>query len=835
MRVVSYIILFSILFLSLKTAAQQESDYSAVESQKADSLLSYAESSDVNPDEMIRIGKSVISDFTNIGTAYKARAYNTIAYGYFKKNRYATAIENLNKAAKVLALVSDSVELARTFNRIGVTYNRFGHYNRAIEYLQKALPIRKNIGNSLHVASTLNNLGVSQRATNQHDAALNSFSESLALYDDNNNIRGKSLSLNNIGLVLLDKMELDSALNFFIESVNLKKEINDTSGAAIGLYNIATVYKKLNRTKKAIKYFNDAIEIQKSTQSLFGLASSYSSLAELYLKNNLPHKALSYIEKSQKLADINESTEQALKNIKLLSDYYNAIGNYKESRSLLAEYSKSREEFFNNQISSQIAELSFVYQNERQAQERKLLEKNLEVERLRTQKSTVIELLLIVLATLLFFMLIISVVIARRFKQKSQAYTQVNTELNHINNHLEAIVEDRTSDLLEALQKAQESDKLKSTFLANMSHEVRTPLNGILGFSRLLLEENISVATRKQYIDIINGKCRGLIHIINDLINISMLDTGQIELNNTAFNLNQLLYDLYSMFNSDSYGKKKQNVELKLSVSLSDSRSNIITDPNRLEQVLSNLLDNALRFTSTGFVRFGYIVNQKKEITFFVKDTGTGIAKHRRDKIFTRFNKEPNDNNSETYGTGLGLPICKGLVNMLNGKIWYESEENKGSSFFFTIPYLPAKNKTDTYTSITSISANRLDFDNKTILVVEDDLISYQFVEALLQDSNAKLLHAKNGEDAIEMCRIAPSINLVIMDMRLPFTDGYEATARIKELRPNLPIIAQTANVMSNDKTKCFEVGCDEYIAKPIDPDEFLRVLAHYLKKPALS
>ncbi|MFP4556574.1 MAG: tetratricopeptide repeat protein [Bacteroidales bacterium] len=835
MRLVYSIILAAAVLFYQQTNAQQVDSHLSDEVKKADSLLNYAESSNADPDDMIRIGNEVISDSINIDIAYKARAYNTIAYGYLKKNRYTTALENLNKAAEALASVSDSTELARTYNRIGVTYNRLGHYNRAIEHLQKALSIRKNIGNTLLVASTLNNLGVSQRATKQFDAALSSFSESSMLYDKNSSVRGKALSLNNIGLVLLDKAELDSALDYFKKSVELKKELNDTSGIAIGLFNIATVYEKLHRTPKAIEYFKDAISVQKSTQDLFGLASSYSSLAELCLKNNLPHKALAYIEKSQELADINESTEQALKNLRLLSDYYNAIENYKESRRILEEYAKGREEFFNEQTSTQIAELSFVYQNERQLQERKLIERELEVEQLKTQKSKLVQASLAVIVILLIFLLVISIFVARSFKQKNLAYSQVNTELNHINNHLENIVENRTSDLLDALQKAQESDKLKSTFLANMSHEVRTPLNGILGFSKLLLEEDISSNTRKMYIDIINRRSRGLLQIINDLINISMLDTGQVEVKTSAFNLNQLLYDLYSMFNSESYKKKNPNVELKLSVSLSDSRSNVITDPNRLEQILTNLLDNAIKFTSTGSVSFGYSIYQKKEVIFFVKDTGTGIPLRRRDKIFTRFNKEPDMLKNEAFGTGLGLPICKGLVELLNGKIWYESEEDKGTTFFFSIPYLPSKRKAEAYTSITSLSANKLDFENKTILVVEDDLISYQFVEALLHDSNAKLLHAKNGEDAIEICSIVPNINLVIMDMRLPFIDGYEATARIKEQRPNLPIIAQTANVMSNEKSRCFKAGCDEYIAKPIDPDEFLRVLAHYLKKPVLS
>jgi CheY-like chemotaxis protein len=368
-----------------------------------------------------------------------------------------------------------------------------------------------------------------------------------------------------------------------------------------------------------------------------------------------------------------------------------------------------------------------------------------------------------------------------------------------------------------------------------MSHEIRTPLNGILGFARFLSDETLNPSTRKQYLEVINRRGKALLQIVNDLINISLIDAGQVEIKAEPFNLNQLLFDLYTIFNSESNEKKKPNVVLKLNLSVNDSRSNIISDASRIEQILTNLIDNSLKFTHSGFVEFGYTIEKNDTIKFFVKDTGIGIPPNMREKVFCRFNRDENSTPYHTSGTGLGLPITKGLVSLLDGEIWFDSQIDLGTNFYFTIPYQKSESINDPYTSKSSISTQNLNFENKKILVVEDDLISYQFVEALLKGTNAKIIHAKNGEDAIEICRLVPDIDLVIMDMRLPFIDGYEATTQIKKQNPKLRVIAQTANVLSDDRSKCLKAGCDDYIPKPLDPDEFLRLIAHYIKKTEIS
>ena len=802
---------------------------------QVDSILQSANKQGVAPSLMVEVGNNVLSLKEGLSALQKATAHKTIATGYFNQSKFVSSLHSLKLAADIFESILDSNNLAQAYNRIGVAYNRMGRYNNAIVALTDALEIRQKLGDSLPIASTYNNLGISYAGVNQLDAAIEAFTKSYTIYNALNNREGESFSLNNLGRIHLDNNDYQPALKHFIRSSELKMALNDSVGLANSLQNIAKVYAAQNSLDKAIEYLLDATKIYNKTRHSFGLASAYSFLAEIYLQIGDPRAALDYIQKSQNIASLKESREQALKNLRLLSDYHYQIGSYQKSSDYLLDYIINREEYFNDQVSSQIAEFSVMYQSEQEFQAKKLLEMNLELEKVKVQKSKFIQNSLLLITIFLSGLLVISTLFMRRYKLKNRAFAKVNAELNHINNHLEIIVENRTRDLLEALQQARESDRLKSTFLANMSHEIRTPLNSILGFSKQLLDQSLDPATKGQYIGIINRKGRGLLQIINDIITISLLDTGQVEVRESSFNLNQLLYELHSKFNNDNYIRKKPSLELKLSVSLSDSRSTIVSDPSKIEQIITNLLENSFKFTSVGSINFGYSVENNQTIKFFVKDTGVGISEGKQERIFSQFNKDLDDVSAEMGGTGLGLPICKGLVNLLKGNIWFKSLVGQGTTFYFEIPYQTSTDRTKSYTSISSISATQLNFTNKKILIVEDDLISYQFIEALLQGTNAKLVHAKNGEDAIEICRIIPDFDLVLMDMRLPFIDGYETTSEIKKINPSLKVIAQTANVMSDDKAKCLKFGCDEYIAKPIDPDEFLRVVAHYLKKSHLS
>ncbi len=374
--------------------------------------------------------------------------------------------------------------------------------------------------------------------------------------------------------------------------------------------------------------------------------------------------------------------------------------------------------------------------------------------------------------------------------------------------------------------KAEESDRLKSAFLANMSHEIRTPLNGILGFSELMTYPTTSDDDRKEYTKIIRGASDDLLLIINDIIDISKIEAGMMTVYETDCHLNMLMQDVYNLFTIKKAQIKKDNIDLRFSNMLNDSRCLIKTDPQRLKQILTNLVANALKFTETGYVEFGYTLSSNKSLLFYVKDTGIGISDKNQQIIFERFRQSDYSVNRLYGGTGLGLSISKGFVELLGGKLWVKSEEEKGSTFYFNLPYIPIRVVKEETKPDGKVS--NYNWKGKSILVVEDNENNKRFILEMLKKTNVQLIHVENGKKAVEYIQLNKNTDLVLMDIQLPEMSGYEATTKIKEFHKKLPVIAVTANAMAEEKKKCFEAGCDDYISKPIEIDHLLAVIDGY-------
>lgn len=388
-------------------------------------------------------------------------------------------------------------------------------------------------------------------------------------------------------------------------------------------------------------------------------------------------------------------------------------------------------------------------------------------------------------------------------------------------------------ELIKTKEKAEEADRLKSAFLANMSHEIRTPMNGILGFTQLLKETELPEDIRQQYLEIINKQGQHLLSLINDIIDVSKIESGQLKTNETDFYLNRLLDNLHEFFKSEA--SQKNTVNLILEKDLSDSASIIHSDATRLQQILTNLLGNALKFTSFGNITFGYkLLNNdfnpgEKYLKFFVKDSGIGISAEQQKIIFDRFRQGDESTCRRFGGAGLGLAISKGLVNLLGGDIYVSSVPGKGSTFYFTLPY--KNNSTINSQNIGIHSKHLFEWSSKSILLVEDDEPSIEYISELLKNTNAKLYKASNGKEAINTFKSFPAIDVVLMDIQLTGMNGYDITRAIKNIRKNIPVIAQTANVMEKDREKCIESGCDDYITKPIDPEKLYEAIDHQLNK----
>jgi len=415
----------------------------------------------------------------------------------------------------------------------------------------------------------------------------------------------------------------------------------------------------------------------------------------------------------------------------------------------------------------------------------------------------------IIMVLLLTVILILwGYIIFRRKKIREEISYRKKLELNN-------------EELLLIKDKMEEANRLKSAFLANMSHEIRTPMNGIIGFSKLLADSpNIDAGTRQNYLNLINKSGYILLDLINDIIDLSKLESNQLKVCYNNCKIIEVLEELFEFFNSEKNVVKKPHIKITLSEKEKIKDVSIFTDCNRIRQVLYNLLNNALKFTEEGEIKFG-CYPKDKDLMFYVQDTGIGLSEHEKEIIFERF-RQVDDKTTRRYGgSGLGLTITKGILERLKGKIWVESELGKGSTFYFSIPYIKANNKTNG--DEINNEVQKFYWPGKTILIVEDSIISYELLTKFLADTQIGIIHASDGQRAVDICRDIDQIDLILMDIQLPVLDGLEATNIIKSFKKDIPIIAQTANAMDEDRDNIISAGCDDYIAKPINRLELLQ------------
>lgn len=383
--------------------------------------------------------------------------------------------------------------------------------------------------------------------------------------------------------------------------------------------------------------------------------------------------------------------------------------------------------------------------------------------------------------------------------------------------------------LREAKDRAEESDRLKTAFLSNMSHEIRTPMNAIVGFSDLLNDQTLGPDERSEFIAQINMGAENLMHLIDDIIDISKIEAGQIKINKQECDINELLKEQLVMFRQYIDRMDKSHLELRLNWKWPDRKLTILTDPFRVKQILSNLMNNAVKFTEEGYIEVGIGQSEEKTVRIWVKDTGIGVSENKQAIIFDRFRQGHRSRTKLYGGTGLGLAISKNLAELLGGEMGVISGDHAGSEFWFTLPanLVRRKNTPKDYLG----AGINTQWEGKKILVAEDDSSNFSLIAEVLKHTNIQIIHARDGKEALDLYEEHKAdLDLVLMDIRMPEINGYDCARVIKEKDPDIPIIAQTAYAMSGERDQSMEAGCDDYISKPLQVKFLIETIGRYLK-----
>ncbi|MFO7672840.1 MAG: ATP-binding protein [Lutibacter sp.] len=625
-------------------------------------------------------------------------------------------------------------------------------------------------------------------------------------------------------MIYMDKTNEKRAAELVIANMQLdfQHEEKEKRAAELIIANIELAFQNAEKEKRAAELVvaNKELAFQNEEKEKRA-AELIIANEELAFQNKVKEKrAAELIIANKELAFQNREKERRASELIIANEELAYQNNAKEKRAAELVIANEELAFQNEEKEKRAAELvianeELAYQNEvkeRRAAELIVANKELAFQNVEKEKRAAE--LVIANKELAF---------QNREKEKRAAELIIaNKELAFQNK----VKEKRAAELINAKDRAEESDRLKSAFLANMSHEIRTPMNGILGFAGLLTSPNLTGEKQQEYIRIIENSGKRMLNIINDIVSISKIESGILEVNISESNLNLQMEHIHNFFKSET---EKKGILFIIKNSLEKKNVMIKTDKEKLYAVLTNLVKNAIKFTNAGSIEFGC---EKKNnfLEFYVKDSGVGIRKEQMKLIFERFRQGSESLNRNYEGAGLGLSISKAYVELLGGKIWVESEEGKGATFYFTIPFL-ALQKEIIVNKIGIADLNEKNqINNLKILITEDDETTEKLISIQIKKYSKEVLIARNGVEAIKICRSNPDIDLILMDVKMPQMNGYEATKQIRQFNKKVIIIAQTAYALLEDKEKSIETGFNDYISKPFKNTTFTELMEKHFK-----
>jgi PAS domain S-box-containing protein len=820
--------------------------------------------------------KRLINDSVGIGNTL-----NNIGALYYDLKAFNQALQHFNEAYIIAIKQDDKAGMLTTLNNIGLIYMETDDNTQALAVFNDCVAIGKALNSPMGIANSLHNIGNIYLNQSKPDSAMVFFERALNYYKDMGVSSGETY--NGIGKVHFQNRNMRKAIESYNKTLEICEATGNSNLKLLATHNIFESYYALGDYKKAVEYLMDYNNLYNSVRSLhdsaatknlqarFDLENKLQEIEKLQFENKLQEKILEeqhMKNKMQKFA-LHLSLSAAVVFLVLFVMLFRTNSKLRKTKQVLVEQNEtirvSRQEL--NHTNKALAEKEETL--------RTLINATPDIICLKDGSGRWIEanetiLQVFELSHADFFMQTdLELSVKKPFFQnvfinhhqsaavtwqkgcitrqddhitttdsKNKTYDVINVPLFNEDGSRKGLImlgrdiTDRKiaeENLGKALHKAEESDRLKTAFLSNMSHEIRTPLNAIIGFSDLLDDEELTREEKQTYIRLVYDNGNALLGLIDDIIDLARIESGEMKLNQQQTNISELFVDVYQTYKGLKNRRNKAHIDLFFNIPESDVVCT--TDARKLRQILINLVDNALKFTEEGSITMGFSIEKEEEgqanLQLFVNDTGIGIPVESKSQIFKRFIKL-NEGSKKLYpGTGLGLSIVQQFTQLMGGSVRIDSEENKGTAFIINLPV--SETKASSQNAKSPKSSSTYNFSNKTILVVEDISSNLDLLMAILVPTGAKLITAGNGIDAINHCMINTAIDLVLMDIQLPDLDGLEASRQIKANRPELPLLAQTAFVLSEERQACLDAGCDAYLAKPLRARVVLPLIAEML------
>lgn len=766
-----------------------------------------------------------------------AYSQNAIGMVLAEMGDYARALDYYISALAIQKKLENHTEIANIYGNLSKVFSKLGRLNEALEYFKKAEEALQEIGSEYGYALTLNEIANIYLLLNDADNAISTVKEAETL----------GLKLNNLDVLhynyklqarIYDQTgDHKQAYNYLLKSANLKDTLfSEQRNREITETQIRYETERIDSENKILLL--SLAEQQLRIQFLIAISASAILFFMIFFfiwrhhKNSKVKKQLRkvnasleqrVIERTRKIEEEINEKQQTMNSLRKSEEKFRAISEASPlgiavsdhqgrlvfiNPSLLQQTGIPKEFFFDGTWLGKVLiedrqKVETLWENAHKQQ----TDSFESVFRIRSDNNEILWIHLKASSMLL-----------------NGAFIGMVSLLDNITRQ-----KNFEEELIKAKNKAEESDRVKSAFLANMSHEIRTPMNAILGFSDLLSSDDYGNQEKNEFVNLIKSSGRLLLNLINDIIDISKIEAGELKIQKSKFSPESLMSELYHSFKQQLENMGKGQIQLVLEQPREASEIFLFSDRLRLHQIVSNLLNNAIKFTDEGYISYGFII-ANGHLQFYVKDSGIGIPESKMDIIFERF-RQADDSHSRLFGgTGLGLAIVKNLVDMLGGTVWVESIHGKGTIFYFTLPFEDAKNLSDSAGHGQNIHTPYPDFSEKTILIAEDNEANYLLLKRMLTKTKASILYAPNGLIATDMAASSPSPDIILMDIQMPEMNGIEAMKRIRKHGFRMPAIAVTAFTMMDEEKDYVQKGFDAYLQKPLGAEKLFETLKTFLQ-----